>query len=480
MSPTSYDIVIVGGGFSGILAADILSENGLHVLLVDENVHLGGQFLRSHPDQYHRPIAFTELKRFGLQCVRSLYNKRIRIMTRAEVLGISPENELLIHETGNQMHSVRPKAVLLAPGAREKFIPFKGWTLPGIISTGATQILLKGSGVLPSGEILVAGAGIFPYVVASEILMNKGRVSAILDQNRFSEKIAFTRGLLREKSKISEAIRYIAKLMFPPTPVKFGVKVIEARGHKTLEEVLTVKIDKNGRALVGSETVYPCKCLSIGYGFLANTELAQQAGCSLEYDEYQGGWIVKVSEDMETSAPGIYAAGEITGIAGATKAVTEGKLAALAIMFRLGKISRSQFLDQSMRLKKERKIHLRFSYRFNDLHKTKAEIIRSIAGDTIVCRCEDITMGEIKNAINQGCVTAAAIKKAVRPGMGFCQGRTCGPILYEAIHAYTGISMQKVTPLSVRIPLKAVSLKALAGPIKKLHVPNFLSPANKG
>ena len=473
MSHKRYDIVIVGGGFSGILAANILSEHELNVLVVDENNYLGGQFLRSHPDQYHRPGEFSGLKRFGLQCVKSLNKKRIRIMTRTEVLGVTGEKELLILEAGTQLYSVRPEAVLFASGAREKLIPFKGWTLPGILSTGATQILLKGAGVLPSKEIIVGGAGIFPYAVASEILMNNGKVRAILDQNRLSEKIEFSRGLLREKSKIGEGIRYMAKLMLSRTPVKFGVKILEARGHNTLEEILTVKIDVNGQMVAGSETVYPCKCLSMGYGFVANIELAQQAGCKLEYDEHQGGWVVKVSEDLETSIPDIYAAGEITGIAGSTKAVTEGKLAAFAILFKMGKISRSNFLDQTTQLKKDRRSHLCFGYHFNSLHKTKTEVIRSIPNDTIVCRCEDITMGEIKNAIQQGCVTADAVKKAVRPGMGICQGRTCGPIIYEAINAYKEKPMEQVRPLSVRVPLKAVPLKALAGPISKLYASNL-------
>jgi len=463
-----YDIVIVGGGFSGILSANILSRHGLNVLIVDENNNLGGQFLRTHPDQYHRNGAFSGLKHLGLQGIRSIDRKRVRIMIRSEVLGITGDKEFLIHEAGKQIYTVRPEAVLLATGAREKFIPFKGWTLPGIISTGATQILLKGSGVLPSKEIIVGGAGIFPYAVASEILMNNGRVRTLLDQNRLTEKLMFARGLLREKSKIGEGVRTAAELMLSRTPVRFGVKIIEARGHKTLEEVLTVKIDGNGRMLPGSETVYPCECLSMGYGFVANIELPQQAGCKLEYDDNQGGWIVGVTEDLETSVPGIFAAGEITGIAGATKAVTEGKLAAQAILFKLGKISRSKFLTRSTQLKKDRENHLCFGNHFNALHKIKGEIIRSIPDETIVCRCEDITMGEIKNAIYQGCVTSDAIKKAVRPGMGICQGRICGTIIYEIISACKRKTIEQISPISVRIPLKAVPLKMLAGQITKL------------
>ena len=250
MRPKTYDIVIVGGGFSGILAANILAKHALNVLIVDENINLGGQFLRHHPNQNGATKAPSQLKRLGFQSIKDLDPKRIRIMNRTEVMGITGESELLICEAGKRLHTVKPDAVLLATGAREKFVPFKGWTLPGVISTGASQILLKGSGVLASEEILIAGAGIFPYAVASEVLMENGRVRAVLDQNRLSEKMAIGGGLLLEKSKIGDGIRTMAKLIQSRTPVKFGVRILEARGQKRLEEVLTVKIDRNGQMLL--------------------------------------------------------------------------------------------------------------------------------------------------------------------------------------------------------------------------------------
>jgi len=467
MNHKTIDIVIVGGGFSGVLAAKILADHALNVLVIDENINLGGQFLRSYPNQ-SATESLSPLKRFGLQSIKALDQKRIRIMTRTEVLGITAEREMLIRQVGKKLFTARPRAVLLATGAREKFIPFKGWTLPGVISTGATQILLKGSRVLPSNKILIGGAGIFPYAVASEILMNNGQVMGILDQNRLVEKMAFAAGLFHEKSKIGEGNRYLAKLIVYRTPIKFGVRIMEAHGEKGLEGVLTAKVDRNGRSLPGSEKVYSCDCLAVGYGFVANIELAQLAGCRLEYDASRGGWIVGVTGDLQTSVDGIFAAGEITGVAGATKSVTEGKLAALAILLKLGKISREAFISHSGRLKKARKRQRRFGSYFNRLHKTPQEIIRSIADETIVCRCEDITMGEIKTAISNGCATPDAVKKAVRSGMGICQGRTCSPMIHAVIAARLGTPADQLTPLSVRTPLKAVPLKELAGPISAL------------
>ena len=465
MNPETYDVAIIGGGFSGILAANILADHALNVLVVDENMRLGGQYLRHQPEQTG---GLSRLKRLGLSGIRNLQKKRIRLMTRTEVLGIDSERELLICEAGRKLYSVKPHAVLLATGAREKFVPFKGWTLPGVISTGAVQILLKSSGLVPSEKVYIGGAGIFPIVVASEILRNNGRIGAVLDQNRLVEKVALTQGLLWEKSKIGEGIRYMAKLVIARTPIKLGVRIIEACGKGKLEEIRTVRIDRNGRSLPGSEARYPCKCLALGYGFVANIELAQLAGCDLAYDRHKGGWMVRVDANLETSVSGIFAAGEITGIAGATKAITEGRLAALAILHKLGKIDQQTYSNRAAPMKTARMRHLRFGRYFNAQHKIPGEMIRSVADDTIVCRCEDITMGEIKTAIQNGCATPDAVKKAVRTGMGICQGRTCAPIIYEVITAYRKTPPGQISPLSVRTPLKAVPLKALADPVLKL------------
>jgi NADPH-dependent 2,4-dienoyl-CoA reductase/sulfur reductase-like enzyme len=468
MSSKSYDIVIIGGGFSGILAATILAKYALNVLVVDENVNLGGQFLRHDPGQRNVGEDPSRLQRFGYQAIRALDAKRIHILIRSEVIGITDERELLICEDGKQLHTVNPEVVLLATGARERFVPFKGWTLPGVISTGAAQILLKGSGVLPAKEILIGGSGIFPYAVAAQVLMKKGRVKAILDQNLLCEKIAIAKGLLLEKSKIGEGIRYLTRLVASLTRVEFAVKIKEANGKNGLEEVVTVKIDRNGFTIPGTETRYPCECLAVGYGFAANIELAQLAGCRLEYDEDKGGWIVWVNEDLETSAAGIFAAGEITGIAGATKSITEGKLSALAILSKLGKISGDVYFNQSIPLKSARKQHLHFGEYFNAQHKIPSEVIRSIPDETIICRCEDITMGEIKTAVLNGCATPDALKKAVRTGMGICQGRICGPIIYDVIAALRGTPPDHFSCFSVRTPLKAVPLKALANSILEI------------
>jgi NAD(P)H-nitrite reductase large subunit len=206
----------------------------------------------------------------------------------------------------------------------------------------------------------------------------------------------------------------------------------------------------------------------VGDGFVANLELGQLAGCRLEHAPELGGWAVVVNQDLETSVPGVFAAGEITGIAGAEKSALEGRLAALCILHRLGRMSARAFAAQSRPLITERKRQQAFARSFDALHAIPAGIVKSLPDETMICRCEDITMGEIRRAIEGGCCTPVAVKRAARVGMGICQGRTCAPLLYEIIAAYTGTPVSRQEPLSARGPVKALPLGTLARPLERI------------
>ena len=465
MSPKAYDVAIAGGGLSGIVAANMLADHHLDILLIDENQAPGGQFMRTHP-----PLGPDRhpLKRLGSFYLQELKKKNLEVISRAQVLDITPDKEVLLEENGERLLTFKPGIVLLASGAREKFIPFKGWTLPGVISTGAAQILMKASKVLPAEKILIAGSGPFIYTVAAEILANSGRVPAILDQSSLPEKLSFVRGLLPQGSKLAEGLGNLARILLSRTPVKHRTGILQAGGDGSLKEVVTVKLNRAGAPLAGTEKAYQCECLAVGNGFAANVEIGQLTGCRLEYKTDHGGWFIAVNHELETTVPDVFAAGEITGIAGAAKSMTEGKLAALSILHRLGKIGAGEFSARCKPLTKERARHLRFIRHLNALNATPVSLIRALPDETIVCRCEDITLGRIREAIKGGCHTPAALKRAVRTGMGICQGRICGPMLYEILAAYANTPAEKMEPLSARGPVKALPLGLLAKPIERL------------
>jgi len=460
MKPKDFDVVVVGSGIAGIAAAGKMADSHLRTLLLDENPHTGGQILRSLPKTMKAGVTprFDPWIKVGQAIMDHLKDKKITLMNQAKVLGIDDERGLLIEEKGGKTAEVKPRAILFATGARERFLPFKGWTLPGVFSTGAVQILMKSAGVLPAGEILIGGAGLFLFTVAYEFERNRGRVLAVLEQGSVLRKMPSLNLLFSHIPKFAEGSRYVGRLILSRVPVRHGTTIVEARGEKILQEVVTARVDRHGLLIQGSEKAYTTPALAVGYGFVPNIELPQVAGCGLTYDGALGGWIVKVTNDLETTKENIFAAGEITGIGGARKSLIEGYISATSILQKLGKGVEKPSLS---RLKEERRKHLCFGRYFNALYKVPDHAVASIADEAVVCRCEDLTMGDIRKAISEGHDTPGAIKRALRVGMGNCQGRTCGPMLHDILSLYARKPGREIPPFSVRTPVKPVPMSTL-------------------
>ena len=181
----SYHVIIVGSGLAGLAAADILSRYGLHILVIDDNAHLGGQLLRKLPQAAAAENRFEpdRLKRQGARLAARIKKGNIQVLNGTQVLGIYPEHILLVEDSRGHVSEYRADALILATGARERQLPFKGWTLPGVMSTGAAQILMKSSGILPGRKTLIGGCGPLMLVLAAEILANRGEILAVLDQS---------------------------------------------------------------------------------------------------------------------------------------------------------------------------------------------------------------------------------------------------------------------------------------------------------
>jgi D-hydroxyproline dehydrogenase subunit alpha len=249
--------------------------------------------------------------------------------------------------------------------------------------------------------------------------------------------------------------------------VRHGVRIVEARGEQELAEVAAARIDRRGALLPGSETVVRAEALAVGFGFTANIELAQLAGCRLLFDPARGGWAAAVNAELETSVAGLFAAGEVTAIGGAAKSLTEGRLAGISILRRRGIPFRRQAGPGLSKLLRARRRQLAFARYFNAQHTFGPEWMRHwVAGvgeEVVVCRCEGVRLGDLRRAVAAGFATPAGIKKATRCGMGICQGGTCKMILLEVLAALTGKPLAEIPPPSVRLPIKPVALGDLAG-----------------
>lgn len=471
-----YHVVIVGSGIGGLSAAVTLAGFGLDVLMIDENIQPGGQLLRQSEKRVTNFFKFTDsLKTKGFSLIKGIKDAYPEIdrINQAQVLGVFKDKRLLIHtkvkknpphnKTG-QIIEVQAEHLIFATGARERYLPFKGWTLPGVMSLGAAQILMKSHGVLPGLNTIIAGSSPLMMVLASEILSNQGKVATVLDENPFSKNLRILPIIQHHWPKLFEGAFYMAQMMRNRVPIVNRARIIEARGTTKFESVIVAKTTPEGQVINGIETKYFADTLAIGHGFVPNIELAVQAGCDIEYQKAKGGWVVTVDKNLESSLNSIFAVGEITGIAGGKKSYIQGKIAAISILKKLDKLNfKKQGTQLSRQIKQLHSLnHKQNAYAafLNHLCQVPSIAYQQIHDDTLICRCENITMGTIKKAIRQDFVTSGGIKKATRCGMGRCQGRICGTVIFDIIMALTKKTPEEIGPSLSRAPVKNVAISS--------------------
>lgn len=457
-----YNVVIAGSGFAGINAADVLKGHGLSVLVLDENPHAGGQLLRtlsSYLGQAIKPRAKKGyIKKMGFDSIERVKSSDVEIRTSSSIVGLFEGNTLMVQCGGEAVEEIQYDILLVATGARERYLPFKGWTLPGVYSPGMVQVMMKSSGIMPSKDIVIGGSGLFLFSMAYEFIRNGGKVHAILEQTGMFDKIRMLPLLPSQFSKFAEGAKFMGRISSSFVPVKYRKKIIEARGDGKVEEVVYAAVDSSGKIVPGSEKVYRTSALAAGYGFVPNIELLIAAGCKTVYEKDLGGFIADVDEGMCTSVENIFGAGEVTGVAGALKSIDEGRLAGYSILHKLGKIDKDEYRNSSSDLIANRKKHLQFGRLFSGLYSISSEDVLAIPEDTIVCRCEDVKMSQIKEAISDGFNTPSAIKGALRISMGNCQGRTCTPLISDILNTFVGVGSDEQTTFRVRPPVKPVRI----------------------
>lgn len=462
MAAERFEVAIAGGGPAGIACAAVLSQAGIPALLIDEHPRLGGPALRDAAGGFS-PLAPAWAR--AVRAIRSLKKEALTVRPRTGLIGIEPGLRLLLAPEEGGLREIECRRLVIATGARERFLPFPGWTLPGVMATGAVQILLK-QGVLPAADFVVGGAGPFLLAVAADIIRQGGRVRALANESRLAHLLPPPRLLAGQGVKILDGLFRTWRVLVSGARIALGTRLLEARGAERLQAVVTARVDRSGRVLPGSERVVPAAMLAIGFGFTANIEPAQLAGCPLFFEEALGGWLVQTDESLRTGVEGIYAAGEVTGVGGAEKSLLEGRLAGLAILEEMGHLDAARRAEIT-RLKRKRKALLSFGRWFNRPSCVAAAYrmnwVASLPDELTICRCEEVRLGDIRRALAAGCRTPAGIKKATRCGMGVCQGSTCKGILHEVVAALSGGPARGVPPPSVRAPLRPVELGLLGG-----------------
>ena len=386
-----YDILVIGAGPAGLAAAHAAASQGKQVAVVDDNPLAGGQIWRGGLEHQAEPRA---------QQLWSALLTKVEYLPQTRVLYASEPGSVVV-QTPWSSDTLHYERLILATGARERLLPFPGWTLPGVTGAGGLQALAKGGYPQQGKRVVVAGSGPLLLAAAATLREKGATIAAIVEQASTLALARFAFSLLATPSKLSQALQLSGRLS--GVPYLRNSYVRSAHGDSALR---SVQIQRGAAAL---ETLQ-CDYLACGYGLLPNVELAQALGCSISTRGTQT--VVTVDEWQRTSVENIYCAGEGTGIGGVDLALAEGCIAGLSAI---------GHQEDARQMFKVRAHWRQFAQRLERAFALRPELRTLTTDDTIVCRCEDVTHGELHTH-----ATWRSAKLQTRCGMGPCQGRICG------------------------------------------------------
>ena len=492
------EVAIVGAGPGGLAAALILADHGVDVALIDEQARPGGQIYRQPPKTFGvRDRQAGKTYALGKEILRVASDKKLRYRLETTVWGLfavgvegvpvvrslpelgsitqSPAAAVesaaeigLALSGGGGVDLLRARRVLLAPGAYDLPVAFPGWTLPGVMAAGGIQAFVKSQRFLPGKRFCFVGAHPLQILIADQLLSEGAEIAGVcFAQSRpsFFDAIKQLPDVWNSWEKLWQSLGAWRRLERAGVPISFGKIIVRAEGLDEVERAVVASVDDSWKVLAGTEETIACDTIGLNFGFLPSTELGRQAGCRHRWSAREGGWVLEHDEWMRSSQPYIYLAGEITGVAGADIAISEGRLAAIGLLRDLGRLDprgANQMADPIRRTLQRERRFARALQNFAEPHFDG--LARLMSDETTVCRCEEISAGQVRLALreNPHLGTANAVKLFTRAGMGLCQGRFCALSVTALIAAKTGKDILEIGPFTARPPTKPIPLTDLA------------------
>jgi NADPH-dependent 2,4-dienoyl-CoA reductase/sulfur reductase-like enzyme len=386
MTKSAAEVVVVGAGPAGLAAATAASKRS-RVILLDDNSAIGGQIWRAE----HGKLKSTRARRWAA----AIDSKRVSFLKGCTVVGSDSPNSLLVDSSAGPIE-IKYEKLIVATGARERFLPFPGWTLPNVMGAGGLQAMVKGGLKITGKRVIVSGTG--PLLIAvAEYLKRKGaNVVAIAEQTSAARLNSFALSLFRSPAKLMQALVLRSKLL--NIPYLTDCWVSSANGD---DRLATVELTRRGKT-----SKVECDYLACGFHLVPNIECVRLLGCRIESG------FVDVDHYQQTSVESVYCAGEATGIAGVESALLEGEIAGLAATGQR---------DESRKLFSKRDKARAFGFAVDRTFALRDELRSLALDDTFVCRCEDVEFGRLRSFDN-----FREAKLQTRCGMGPCQGRVCG------------------------------------------------------
>ncbi|MEO7851629.1 MAG: FAD-dependent oxidoreductase [Rubrivivax sp.] len=480
----AVDVLVVGAGPAGLSAAVAAARCGAGVVVLDERPQSGGQYFKplapSHQAARPTDAQFAE----GLRLTQTAHALGVRIMQEATIWGADTPQEVIAVVDGAEV-VFQPVELILATGAYERPVPFPSWTLPGVMTTGAAQTLVRSYRVTPGQRVVIAGNGPLNLQLAVEMVRAGVTVAAVVEsapRPRAAEWRTLFKAWRTSPSLMRQGLAYLAELRLNGVVVRWSHSVVQALGDDRLRQVELAPLGPTGQPDTSRSRRVDADTLCLGYGLMPSTELARALGCAHSFVNQHLGYLqTDTAPNGQTSVPHVFAVGDGSAIGGARVALARGTLAGLAAARALNKTVDDGALRQAAA---DLDRALQFQQALWQIFKAPPVSLQALPDDTIACRCEEISIGQLRQAIGQGYDSLAALKRMTRLAMGRCQGRYCACTAAKLLHESTGRAPLPEQFFAPRLPAKPVPVACLTfekpewGGHRRSITPNLARPSD--
>ncbi|UYQ72260.1 NAD(P)/FAD-dependent oxidoreductase [Pelagibacterium flavum] len=456
MSDEKVDLVVIGSGPAGLAAACEARNLGLSVVVLDEQPAVGGQIYRSIENAPSDRVGILGADyAAGRALADGFRSSGADYRGGATVWNVTNQG-VVDYVVENRSNTITGRHVILASGAMERPFPISGWTLPGVMGVGAAQILLKSAGALPQEPVVLAGCGPLLYLLAWQYLRAGVAISAIVDTT--------------ERAGYFHALPHIVGAILGATDLLKGFKLLTAlrrsgvvfyRGARDLAVLGETEVEGLSFVHRGNSKSLAAKLVLLHQGVVPNAQLSLSTGAEHRWNAAQLCWEPVTDEWGRLGDSVLYVAGDSRGIVGALASADQGRLAALsaaAVQGVVGDLARRAHPVQQQLAR-----HTRIRPFLDALYRPSVQNRIPLKDDVLVCRCEEVTAGQIRGYVKLGCLGPNQTKSFGRSGMGPCQGRLCGLTVTEIIARERGVMPGKVGHYRVRPPVKPILLGDLTG-----------------
>lgn len=458
MAGDIVDLIIVGAGPAGLAAASEARKWGLSVTLLDEQAATGGQIYRAvDAASAHKRAVLGKDYAAGAQLTQAFMSSGAQHLAGAAVWNVGRDLKVNFLQAGANK-ALQARHIILASGAMERPFPIPGWTLPGVMGAGAAQILYKSAGALPNEPVVLAGCGPLLYLLASQYLQAGVELKAVIHTTQRSDYLRASQhlaGALRGWRDLLKGMRMLSQLSRKKVPVYAGAEDLSIEGSDHAEAICFTHKGKSQRI--------ESSLILLHQGVVPNTQLSWSLRAKHRWSDAQLCWEPETDEYGQIEESGIYIAGDSRGIVGAKASASQGRLAAIAIASKLRRLSDEERFSREDAVWDELQSQVHVRPFLDALYRPPAVQRMPVDDSVIVCRCEEVTAGQIRKYAELGCQGPNQTKAFGRCGMGPCQGRLCGLTVTELIAQARGLPPDDIGYYRIRAPIKPITIGELAG-----------------